>query len=92
MLYPTEKVLSGDPDLVLLGKHLDDVASDPEVCRLARERQVDYAITGGKLASKSERARSAYAGVDGVGDAKGWDEVAESGPYRLYRLTGCETG
>jgi hypothetical protein len=92
MLYPTEKVLSGDPDLVLLGKHLDDVASDPEVCRLALERGVDYAITGGAPASKSKRARSAYAGVDGVGDAKAWDEVAQAGPYRLYHLVGCKTG
>lgn len=92
LLFPTEKVLSGSPDLVLLGKHLDDVASDPQVCRLAQERQVEYAITGGGLASRSKRAKSSYVGVDAVGDAKGWDEVAQAGPYRLYHLTGCESG
>ncbi|KRE43740.1 DUF6541 family protein [Knoellia sp. Soil729] len=91
MLYPTEKVLSGSRDLIVLGKHLDEVASDPEVCRLARERQVDYAITGGRVATKTKASRSAYSGVEGVGDAKAWEEVAESGPYRLYRLTGCQT-
>lgn len=92
MLYPTEKVLSSSPDLVLLGKHLDDVASDPEVCRLALARHVDYAITGGNLAARTKAARSAYSGVDDVKDAKAWEEVAASGPYRLYRLVGCEPG
>ena len=89
MLYPSEKVIGTDPDLGVLGERLDESATDRAVCSLAQRHEVDYAITGGRIATSARRARLWYVGVDGVASARGWERVATEGPYTLYRMTRC---
>lgn len=92
MLFPTEKTLGADPVQRLLGAHLDEARSDPEVCSAVTARRVGWALTGGTIATNARRARTQYVGVDGLEGASGWEKVRASGPYTLYRFAGCGTG
>jgi len=89
MLFPTEKTRAGDPVQTLLGARLADVGTDPEVCRAATSRGVDWAITGGELATSARGATTLYRGVDGVVASPAWEAVRTAGPYTLHRRTGC---
>ncbi|MBM6400989.1 DUF6541 family protein [Phycicoccus sonneratiae] len=92
MLFPNEKTLPTDPVQQLLGRRLDEAASDPEVCAAATRLDVGWAITGGEPASSSRGATRPYEGVDGVDGAQGWERVRTAGPYTLYRFAGCADG
>jgi hypothetical protein len=91
LYFPTEKS-NTTPESRLVGLRLDRVGSDPEVCRIARENHIDYAITGGVpfLWGTDVSARD-YVGVNGVGRSPAWREVATAGPYTLYQRVACAT-
>jgi hypothetical protein len=89
MLFPTEKTIRADPVQLLLGARLADVGTDPEVCRLAMSRGVEWALTGGELATSARSATTLYRGVDGVVDSPAWEMVLTAGPYTLHRMSSC---
>jgi hypothetical protein len=89
LLFPTEKSFApGDREL--LGRHLDDAASDPAVCAAARRQHVDYVITGGTTMTASGGQAARYRGIDDVPKASGFTKVASAAGYDLYRLDACD--
>ncbi|WOP20098.1 DUF6541 family protein [Raineyella sp. LH-20] len=78
---PTEKAYS--PDMTLVSEGLTRVRVDPTVCQAVQRNRIDYAITGGR------RTLEAYGGIDRVGPADGFVQVAQAGPYTLWRVPAC---
>jgi hypothetical protein len=77
-----------DPTRVVIAERLRDVASDPGVCEAARSLSVGYALEGGEPLWPDPRADT-YPGLEGLGDAPGFELVASRGETRLYRITAC---
>lgn len=89
LFFPTEKT-NTTPETRLVGLSLDDVGTDPEVCRVAREHRIEYAITGGlPFLWGAARSREFYVGVNSVGSSPAWEQVAAAEPYTLYRRVAC---
>ncbi|MFQ6172024.1 DUF6541 family protein [Oryzobacter sp. R7] len=89
MYFPTEKT-NTTPETRLVGFSLDEVGTDPEVCRVATENRIEYAITGGlPFLWGAGRSREFYAGVNDVGSSPAWEQVAAAEPYTLYRRVAC---
>ena len=90
LLVPTEKT-NYPGDVALLSASLDEVGSDPEVCAAAQRQHVEWAITGGRPATRDEETLRQFRGVDAVGDSDAWQEVRTEEPYTLYRRVGCRS-
>jgi hypothetical protein len=89
LFIPTEKA-NTSPETRLVGLELDQVGSNPEVCRIARENSIDFALTGGvPFLWGVGRSRSEYPGIAGVAGSPYWEKVAAEGPYTLYRRVAC---
>jgi hypothetical protein len=71
-----------------LARHMDDAATDPKVCDLARRYRVEYVLIG-----RNDRKLAAvppYQGIGRVPRAKeGFELVDSAGGTRLYRITAC---
>ena len=88
LLYPSEKAMT-DGDLRLLGRKLDDIGRDPEVCAAARRHHVDFVITGGHSSTFGPSRDKAYNGLSAVSLSPAFQYVTGAGPYRLYKVVGC---
>lgn len=88
LLYPSEKSMA-EGDLQLLGRRLDEIGRDPEVCAAARRQHVSHVLTGGTSSSFGPSRDRAYAGLPGVSLYPAFEYVAGAGPYRLYRVVDC---
>ena len=88
LLYPSEKAMTKG-DLQLLGRRIDDIGTDPKVCAAARRHDVTHVLTGGKPTTFGPNRKAAYAGLAAVPGSPAFEEIGQSGPYRLYRITAC---
>jgi hypothetical protein len=71
-----------------LARHMDDAATDPKVCDLARRYRVEYVLIGRN--DKKLAAVPPYQGIGRVPRAKeGFELVDSAGGTRLYRITAC---
>ena len=91
VLFGTEKA-GNTPDRTLIADKLDQVASDPAVCAALDRQGVQYVLTGGSAFWRGHHGARKFDGVDDVPQAPGFEHVASSGPFDLYRITACATG
>jgi uncharacterized protein DUF6541 len=89
VLFPTEKTLN-TADRVLLADKLYLASSDPAVCEAVERQGVQYVLTGGSPFQKGRHGERTFDGVDKVSNAPGFDRLASSGPFDLYRITACQ--
>jgi hypothetical protein len=75
---------------VVIGRKLDQVGTEPAVCRIARENHIEYALTGGVpfLWGRTQSERG-YPGFENLARSPAWRQVAKEGPYTLYRRVAC---
>lgn len=73
----------------LIAMHLDDLTREPEVCEAVDELNVDYLLIGGAEFRKSDTKWKYYAGLSDPYGLPGFELVDESGPSKLYKITGC---
>ncbi|MFL6119619.1 DUF6541 family protein [Actinophytocola sp.] len=71
--------------------HLDDVATDPRVCRAVRDLGVDYLFVGGSKFRTVDPKWEYYEGLDDPKSRSGFDLVDSDGHSKLYRITACGT-
>ena len=71
--------------------HLDDVGSDPRVCRAVRELGIDYLFVGGGRFRTVDPKWEYYEGLDDPRSKPGFELVDSDGRSKLYRITACGT-
>jgi hypothetical protein len=69
--------------------HLDDVGSDPRVCRAVEDLDVDYLFVGGSKFRTVDPKWEYYDGLDDPGSKPGFELVDSDGHSKLYRITAC---
>ncbi|HEY7598167.1 MAG TPA: DUF6541 family protein [Actinophytocola sp.] len=74
----------------LIAKHLDDLTHDPEVCEAVEDLHVKYLLIGGATFRTADTKWKYYAGLSDPFGLPGFELVDESGPSRLYKITGCD--
>ena len=89
VLYPTPTSAGLSPAKALVAEQLAAVATRPDVCAAVREVQLTYVVTGGTNFMPNRAGLSNYPGVDRVPGQPGFTQVAQSGPYTLWQITGC---
>lgn len=89
VLFGTEKTRT-TPDRILLADTLNQAATDPAVCAALERQNVQYVLTGGSPFQKGRHGSRTFDGVNEVPDAPGFELVAQSGPFDLYRITACQ--
>jgi hypothetical protein len=90
VLYP-HFLASNSDEQKYLARHLDDVASDPKVCRYARDLGVEYVLIGKRRARTAEL----YVGLADIAvsaGTPGLELLDSSGETRLYKIAACEDG
>ena len=80
-------LLDPDPDHALIGDHLRDAASRPDVCDALRRDGVEYAVTGPERYWLNLYA--ADLGIAKLEEAPGFQQVASAGRYKLFRIRAC---
>ena len=89
MFWPTEKT-NTTTERRLLALLLNDIDTNPVICRFAKEAGITHALTGGvPFLWGEEEARMEFGGVDRIHESPAWREVARSGDYRLFEFTQC---
>jgi len=87
---PTEKSITSPEREVVQGRiELAANPADPQVCPAVRTLGIGYVLTGGSNFLPNTGKRAAFLGVDRVPGRPGFALVAQSGPYRLWRITAC---
>jgi hypothetical protein len=72
-----------------LGKHLDEAATNPRVCRAVEHYKAEYVLIGGDNPKVLEIPP--YQGIGAVPEAtKGFELIDSAGPTKLYRITACD--
>lgn len=75
-----------------LAAHLDDAATDPQVCAAANRLHVGYLLVGDGAFWPWDGRTKQYPGIQDPGTDKGFQLVVAAGPkLRLYQLTACGT-
>ena len=59
------------------------------VCGAVRRLGVSYVLTGGTNVLPNSGGRDQFLGIDLVPGQPGFDAIARSGPYTLWRITAC---
>lgn len=74
-----------------LADHLDEVATDGEVCAAARRLGIDHVLSGAVQFWPWDPRSGDYPGLDDVAGAPGFELVtrAEGSSYALHRITAC---
>jgi hypothetical protein len=80
-------LLDPDPDHALIGDHLRDAASRPDVCDALRRDGVEYAVTGPERYWLNLFTRTS--GIAKLEEAPGFQQVASAGRYKLFRIRAC---
>ncbi|MFD1213694.1 DUF6541 family protein, partial [Arthrobacter sp. GCM10027362] len=76
-------------DAQLLMAKLDEMKTDPSVCPVVHELNVQYVLDFGKLSVSWDKTPH-VPGLDNLSPAAGFELVDQQGPdARLYRITGC---
>ncbi|RLP08554.1 hypothetical protein D9T14_08735 [Propionibacterium australiense] len=76
-------------DVTIINEHLDEAATDPEVCPALERLNVDYALDFGTDEVNSGARSSDYPGFDSLATSPGFEVVASEGHAVLYRITAC---
>lgn len=74
----------------LIAKHLDDLTRDPEVCEAVEDLNVRYLLIGGAEFRTVDTKWKYYSGLSDPYGLPGFELVDQSGPSKLYRITGCD--
>ncbi|HEX2706005.1 MAG TPA: DUF6541 family protein [Candidatus Lustribacter sp.] len=78
---------SADPDVVLIGQHLKELATRADVCPAVRRTGARYAVDAApQYWGRNEAATVGIVGLIGV---TGLTEVGRAGRYTLFEITGC---
>jgi len=80
-------LLDPDPDHGLIGEHLREAATRPEVCDALRRGGVEYAVTGPERYWLNLYDRTG--GIAELEDAPGFEQVGAAGRYKLFRIRAC---
>jgi hypothetical protein len=80
-------LLDPDPDHALIGEHLREAATRPDVCDALRRGGVEYAVTGPERYWLNLYDRTA--GIAKLEDAPGFEQVGVAGRYKLFRIRAC---
>lgn len=80
-------LLDPDPDHGLIGEHLREAATRPEVCDALRRGGVEYAVTGPERYWLNLYDRTG--GIAKLEDAPGFEQVGAAGRYKLFRIRAC---
>ncbi len=86
VLFP-HFLVANSPDQAYLGRHLEDAADDPRVCRALERYDVEYVLIG---KDEANTVKGRYGGIEGVRYREGFELVDRSGETRLYRVTACD--
>lgn len=76
-------------DSAYLALHLDDVATDPEVCAAALRLKVDYLLINDGVFWGWDPRRAEYPGFADPQSRNGFQLVEAEGGRKLYRITAC---
>ena len=85
----THLYYTATPDVRTINEHLDEAASDPQVCRALEDLDVDYALDFGPREVSQTNFRVGYPGFDSLATSPGFEVVAREGHAVLYRITAC---
>jgi Family of unknown function (DUF6541) len=80
-------LLDPDPDHALIGEHLREAATRPDVCDALRRDGVEYAITGPERYWLNLYERTS--GIAKLEDAMGFQQIGAAGRYKLFRIQAC---
>jgi hypothetical protein len=79
-------------DQLYLAAHLNQAATDPQVCSIANKLHVQYLLIGDHTFWPWDNRTKKYPGMTDPGPGKGFQLVASSGPkLKLYQLTACSS-
>lgn len=87
--YSEKAVTTPDRQLVADQLYLAGTPSGGPVCGAVRRLGISYVLTGGSNFLPNSGSRSQFTGIDRVPGAPGFDPIARSGPYTLWRITAC---
>ncbi|HEV7646645.1 MAG TPA: DUF6541 family protein [Actinophytocola sp.] len=73
----------------LIAGHLDDLTTDPEVCKAVNDLDVEYLLIGGATFRTADTKWKYYAGLSDPFGLPGFELVDSSGSSKLYKITGC---
>ncbi len=88
-LFPQANAVIRNSQADTIGTRLDELTTDPVVCRATHDLGVEYVITGGRLERMPPREASLYSGLTRVDRIPGAVLEAEAGTFRLWRLPTC---
>jgi hypothetical protein len=83
----TSLLLDPDPDHALIGEHLREAATRPDVCDALRRDGVEYAVTGPERYWLNLYERTP--GIAKLEDTPGFDQIGAAGRYKLFRIRAC---
>jgi uncharacterized protein DUF6541 len=88
VLFPHFRNTTND-EMDLLAGHLDDMTTDPAVCKAVNDYNVEYLLIGGAAFRPVDSKWKYYAGLSDPYGLPGFELVDQSGPSKLYKITGC---
>jgi len=88
VLFPHFRNTTND-EMDLLAGHLDDMATDPAVCKAVNDFNVEYLLIGGAAFRTVDSKWKYYSGLSDPFGLPGFELVDQSGPSKLYKITGC---
>jgi hypothetical protein len=89
VFYSEKAVTTADRATVADALFLAASPLHPDVCRAVRAVGATYVITGGSNELPNLNGRDAFLGIDLVPGRPGFQQVATSAPYTLWRITAC---
>ncbi|WP_410612228.1 DUF6541 family protein [Amycolatopsis sp. lyj-109] len=84
VLFPQLNLGRLTPDQVYLAKHLNQAATDPQVCEIVNRLQVRYLLSN-HIAKGTMWDGTAY-----PAPSAGFRQIDQAGAYRLYRVSPCD--
>ena len=89
VFYSEKAVTTADRATVADALFLAASPLHPDVCPSVRAVGATYVITGGSNELPNLNGRDAFLGIDLVPGRPGFQQVASSAPYTLWRITAC---
>ncbi|WP_147385433.1 DUF6541 family protein [Propionibacterium ruminifibrarum] len=77
-------------DQTIINEHLDEAATDSEVCTALKDLNVNYALDFGPVEINGGTRSTEYPGFDSLATSPGFEIVDREGHAVLYRITACD--
>ncbi|WP_425956299.1 DUF6541 family protein [Xylanimonas sp. McL0601] len=77
------------PEASFLGRHFDEIGTDPRVCGALRDLDVQYFYTDTDVYFPTHRDHKRYTGLPDHAPGQGFELVDTGGTARVYRITAC---